>query len=86
MAVTQYKSVYNENQGIFNNPRQKMWGVFHNWDGSYWRPEIFTNNFDEAKEKFREILHGNREKSGIDNIILCEIVPTDTILIPPARF
>lgn len=85
MATASYKSVYNEHQGMFNNPRQKMWGVFHN-TSSGWRPEIFTSNFDEAKSKFREILHSSSEKNGIDDIVLCEIVPTDTILVPPARF
>lgn len=85
MATTKYKSVYNENQGMFNNPRQKMWGIFHSTT-SGWRPEIFTNNFDEAKDKFREILHSSSQYSGIDDIVLCEIVPSDTILVPPSRF
>ena len=82
MAAPTYKPVYQENQGIFNNPRQKMWMVMHYYSGessSGWNMDLFTNSFSEAKAKANELL---RTGTRLDRIVVSEVVPIDNVIIP----
>ncbi|WP_315114574.1 hypothetical protein [uncultured Clostridium sp.] len=78
-----YNGVSNANQGIFNNPRQKMWAVFiYNravYGTSSLKLEYTTNSFDEAKTYARGKLNNGVK---IDDIIVTEIVPIDTVITP----
>jgi hypothetical protein len=76
-----YSAVTNENQGSFNNPRQKMWAVM-NLISSNWQIVLITNCFDEAKNTCRSILNAGGVNAGIDKIMVVEIVPIDTVVTP----
>ncbi|KEH99969.1 hypothetical protein [Clostridium botulinum] len=69
-----YKAVTNPNQGIFNSPRQKMWGVINE---DY--IALITNSFDEAKEKAREFINKGQT---INDVMVVEFVPIDTVISP----
>ncbi|MCD3254348.1 hypothetical protein [Clostridium botulinum] len=77
-----YQPVYKENQGIFNNPRQKMWMVMHYYSGDYgsgWTIDLFTNSFFEAKAKTNDLL---RNGTRLDRIIVSEVTPIDNVIVP----
>lgn len=75
-----YSAVTNTNGGTFNNPRQKMWGVFHCCP--YWTLVLTTNSFEQAKEQARQILNAGGTYTSIDRIMVVEIVPIDTVITP----
>lgn len=79
--MSSYTAVTRENQGVFNNPRQKTWGVFK-LGSSGWSIEKTTNCFPEAKEEARKILNRGGEYCSIDRIMVVEIVPIDTVMTP----
>jgi hypothetical protein len=70
----------------FKQPRQKMWGVFSRPNvqnaSSYWELVMMSNDFKKAKEAVNNWLQnpptGQYAKPGINNVILCEIVPVDS--------
>lgn len=79
--MADYRAVANENQGSFNNPRQKMWCVQRRgFQG--WSIEIITNSFDEAKNVAKQILVQGGLYTSIDRIMVSEIVPMDAIVTP----
>ncbi|MCD3223835.1 hypothetical protein [Clostridium botulinum] len=82
MSAPTYRSVYQENQGIFNNPRQKMWMVMYYYSGensSGWAIDLFTNSFMEAKTKANELL---KTGTRLDRIVVSEVVPIDNVIVP----
>lgn len=76
-----YSAVTNTNQGSFNNPRQKMWGVLQN-ASSGWTIVLITNCFDDAKEQVRKLLNTGGQYTSIDRLMVVEIVPIDTVITP----
>ncbi|WMJ80979.1 hypothetical protein RBU49_01630 [Clostridium sp. MB40-C1] len=77
-----YQPVYHNNQGVFNNPRQRVWSVWYYYTSEYssgWAISLITNSFDEAKQKANELL---RNGTRMDRIIVNEIVPIDTVITP----
>lgn len=79
--MADYLAVGNENQGSFNNPRQKQWCVQKK--GAYgWSIELITNSFDEAKNSAKRILAKGGMYTSIDRIMVSEITPIDTIITP----
>lgn len=77
-----YEPVYFNNQGNFNNPRQKMWAVWKYSRGEYssgWSLVNTTNCFIEAKNIANDLLRG---KTMLQDIIVCELVPIDSIITP----
>ena len=91
MATTtgpNYNSV-GSTSSSFKQPRQKMWGVFsrpNSQDGvKYWELTLLTNSLQEAKEKVNDWLKnpptGQYAQAGLNNIILCEVVPVDMEVI-----
>ncbi|WP_142415397.1 hypothetical protein [Hathewaya massiliensis] len=76
-----YSAVTNKNQGSFNNPRQKTWGVFQCGNNG-WYIAHTTNCFDEVKEEARKILNRGGQYCSIDRIMVVEIVPIDTVMTP----
>lgn len=79
--MAQYRSVSNINQGTFNNPRQKTWGVMSEGRNN-WSIELTTNSFEEAKEKARQLLSSGGQYMDINSIMVIEIVPIDTVMTP----
>lgn len=89
MSSAGYSSVSNDGQGSFHNPRQKTWGVFQlittsseNISTTGLQLILITTNFIEVKDKVRAILNAGGISAGIDNIIVTEIVPIDTVITP----
>lgn len=70
----------------FKQPRQKLWGVFQRpndqYGSYYWDLVLMTNDLNAAKNKVNDWLKnpptGQNAKPGINNVILCEIVPVDS--------
>jgi hypothetical protein len=68
----------------FKQPRQKIWGVFCrpiNIKEDYWEIVLTTNDLQEAKEKINDWLREppvGHTRTGLNNVILTEIVPIDS--------
>lgn len=74
-----YNPVYQSNTS-FGNPRQKTWCVFHH--GGTWQPELITNSFPEAQEYAKNIIAAGGTFSGVDRVMVCEVVPIDIVMTP----
>ncbi|MCB2300406.1 hypothetical protein [Clostridium tagluense] len=76
--MNNYSSVSNANQGSFNNPRQKTWTIMQL--GLYgWSIALSTTSFDEAQGTANNLL---RSGVKLDNIMMNELVPMDSIITP----
>jgi len=83
-----YSSVGNPSSS-FKQPRQKTWGVFQRpnvtTSNVYWDLVLMTNDLKSAKAKINDWLKnpptGTGALPGLDNIILCEIVPVDSTVL-----
>lgn len=77
-----YKPVSRENQGTFNNPRQKTWAI---WTLSVyreyvtWNIEYVDNSFVNVKNKVKELVSNGKP---LDKLVVCELVPIDTMILP----
>lgn len=76
-----YQAVASDNQGSFNNPRQKMW-VVQRRSNNGWRIELITNSFEEAKEMANDLIRRGGMYMNINRVMLSEIVPIDTVITP----
>jgi len=81
-----------DSASTFKNPRQKMWGVFVRPSDVpnfvNWQLCLITNDIREARSKVDEWLKippvsGNGLPTGINNVILGEIIPIDSDTITP---
>lgn len=79
--MANYYAIANTNQGTFNNPRQKMWGVM-TLGAAGWGISLTTNSFDEAKEDVRNKINAGGMFMNINRVMLVEIVPIDTVITP----
>ncbi|ALN97814.1 hypothetical protein Bp8pS_135 [Bacillus phage vB_BpuM-BpSp] len=78
----EYSSI-ESSKSSFKQPRQKIWGVFTRPKstnaGDTWELVKMSNDIEEAKEAVREWLNNppttQGVKTGLDNVILCEIAP-----------
>ena len=81
-----FNSVYNNNQGSFNNPRQKLWAVLiaDSNSANYWRPVIVTNDYQEAQQEAKYQINYNRwyVHNMLDKVLLVEVVPMDFVVTP----
>ncbi|EJP6472796.1 hypothetical protein FDG09_06910 [Clostridium sporogenes] len=77
----EYQAVASNNQGSFNNPRQKMWMVQRRSEVG-WRIELITNSFEEAKDKAKFLLDSGGLSMNINRVVVAEIVPIDNIITP----
>ena len=76
--MASYSSVYNTNQGTFNNPRQKTWVVMQ-LSQQGWGVLLTTSCFDEAKETVNNSL---RHGVNLDELMMSELVPIDSVITP----
>lgn len=76
-----YSAVTNPNQGVFNNPRQKTWGIFSVTTNG-WVLNFTSNDFSAIRENFRQLLNNGGQYTNINNLIVVEIVPVDTVITP----
>lgn len=76
-----YLAVANDNQGSFNNPRQKQWCVQRRGDYG-WKIELITNSFEEAKNKANDLIRSGGEYMNINRVMVMEIVPIDIVITP----
>jgi hypothetical protein len=79
--MAKYSAATNENQGSFNNPRQKTWAVI-TLGSSGWGIKLTTNDFNEAKELARITLNKGGMFTSINRIMVVEIIPIDTVITP----
>ena len=79
--MADYREVANENQCIFNNPRQKTWCVQRKTDYG-WKIELITNCFDEGKSKVKELLGAGGMYTSLDRVMMSELVPIDIVITP----
>lgn len=75
----QYNPVSQSNTS-FGNPRQKTWCVFH--QNGVWNPGLITNSFSEAQDYAKGIIAAGGVFSGLDHIMVVEIVPNDIVMAP----
>lgn len=80
-VITNYSSVNNIDQGMFKNPRQKVWGVA-NRSSNGWQVSYFSYTYYDALEYARSLLNKGGQYISIDGIILFETVPLDSRLVP----
>jgi hypothetical protein len=82
----EYKAVYGT-PNSFKQPRQKMWGVFVVGEiktaGNKWNLVHMSNDFESAKDFLNDWLRNpdisDNKMAGLDNIIMVEIIPADSL-------